>query len=697
MEIWKSTDYPIGLVDTLNNYGDLYIEKGRPRTAREYLSRGLDLSEKVRYERGSIALMSGIGESYLYERDTVRAEDFLNRALGRAKKANQTDSETQIECHLGDLAMLKRDYKQAGEHYELCRKESVASEDTYSQIRAEGGLARSAFASGALDDAQSHCEQALGGIEATRGLLRNQDLRTSFFASQHAYYDLAIQILQRLDQVHPNQGYSWQAFLIAERGRARTLLDQVATANADRAAAASPALLAQYDDIQRKLRRLEASASRQRGPGGGRSQDTAAAAIARLTVSEQQLHKEILAAGRSDQAAATYPALTLASLQNALPARRAAFVEYWTGETASYAWRIDRTGIRSFRLPSGPQLERRCSAFRKTLLATASPDPNLTAEQRAALEPAEEGRRRKLGLQLSRTLLPAGMLSPSTSTLFIVGDGPIESIPFAALPDRTSANASIPLRDVTFLNEPSAAIFSVLETNPASRRPLRLAIFTMGQASAETRHGDMRDALPVPLRARPQEFTALHFAGDEAAMIRATMGAHATRLFSGAALTPATLEALDWNEFSIGHFAMHAVLNERYAELTGLALGKKQSLSPSEMLWYGDISHLHARLDLVVLSACDTAMGERIPGEGLRGLTQAFFASGSQRVLGTLWEVDDQASSEWMRHFYQALKLTRSPAKALHRTQQIMAADPQWSSPYYWAGFVLAGDWRSLP
>jgi CHAT domain-containing protein len=698
MEIWKSTDYPIGLVDTLNNYGDLYIEKGQPRTAREYLSRGLDLSEKVRYERGSIALMSGIGESYLYERDTVRAEDFLNRALGRAKKANQTDSETQIECHLGDLAMLKRDYKQAGEHYELCRKESVASEDTYSQIRAEGGLARSAFASGALDDAQSHCEQALGGIEATRGLLRNQDLRTSFFASQHAYYDLAIQILDRLDQVHPNQGYSWQAFLIAERGRARTLLDQVATANADRAAAASPALLAQYDDIQRKLRRLEASASRQRGPGGGRSQDTAAAAIARLTVSEQQLHKEILAAGRSDQAAATYPALTLASLQNALPARRAAFVEYWTGETASYAWRIDRTGIRSFRLPSGPQLERRCSAFRKALLTTAAPDSNLTAEQRAALEPAEEGRQRKLGLQLSQTLLPPAILSPSTSTLFIVGDGPIESIPFAALPDSSSARTSqVPPRNVTFLNEPSAAIFSVLEKNLPSQHPLRLAIFTMGQPSAEMRNRDIRDALPGASKNRPTEFSALPFAGDEAAMIRETMGTNAARLFPADSLSPATLGKLDWNEFSIGHFAMHAVLNERYAELSGLALGKKQASAPAEMLWYGDISHLRTRLDLVVLSACNTAMGERIPGEGLRGLTQAFFASGSQRVLGTLWEVDDQATSEWMRHFYQALKATHSPALALHRTQETMAADPQWSSPYYWAGFVLAGDWRPLP
>lgn len=115
------------------------------------------------------------------------------------------------------------------------------------------------------------------------------------------------------------------------------------------------------------------------------------------------------------------------------------------------------------------------------------------------------------------------------------------------------------------------------------------------------------------------------------------------------------------------------------------------------MLWYGDLCRLRMKLDLVVLSACDTALGEALPGEGFVGLTQAFFAAGSQRVLGTLWPVDDQATSEWMRRFYLALRSTRSPARALRQAQSEMAADAQWSAPYYWAGFVLAGDWRPLP
>jgi CHAT domain-containing protein len=693
--IWKTTDYPVGMTDTLNNYGDLYLVKGSPLESRKYFERGLELAKRIDYERGSIALMSGLGDSYLYVHDAVHAEQVLNSALARAKKAQQADSEMQVHCQLGDLALLKHDVKEAAEQYATCSKEAVAANDVYTRIRAEGGLARTALESGALDDGQTHCEQALGMIEATRGQLRNQDLKTSFFASQNAYYDLDIQILERLDQAHPNEGYQWQAFLITERARARTLLDQVAATNGELRSAAAQPLLAQYEDVERRLRRFEASAAPLRGPQKHQASNTVRAAIARLTVSEHQLHQEILAAGEADTSSAPSHSLTLEALEDALPDRHAALVEYWSGEKASYAWSITPMGIRSFRLPPADELNRQCMGFRKALLAAVSPNPRLTAEQRAAMRLAQEEQLRKLGIQLSRNLLPRGMLASGTATVFIVADGPIESIPFAALPDGLKA----PLRDTVFLNEPSATIFSILESNSITSHPMRLAVFALGATSTSTQDGKTHSARQSNGRNHPQEFSSLPFAGDEAMMIRATMGTEATQLFSGARIDQATLQNLNWNEFSIGHFAMHAILNQQYAELSGLTLGRERvsGAGSGNFLWYGDVRHLHAKLDLVVLSACNTALGERVPGEGLRGLTQAFFAAGSQRVLGTLWEVDDQATSEWMRHFYQSLKKTRSPATALHDAQKAMAADPQWSAPYYWAGFVLAGDWRPLP
>src|SRR5205085_668975 len=99
--------------------------------------------------------------------------------------------------------------------------------------------------------------------------------------------------------------------------------------------------------------------------------------------------------------------------------------------------------------------------------------------------------------------------------------------------------------------------------------------------------------------------------------------------------------------------------------------------------------------DLVVLSACQTALGKDIKGEGLIGLTRGFMYAGAPRVVASLWKVNDQATAELMKRFYEnRLKKGMHPAAALQAAQVSMSKMKQWESPYYWAGFVLQGEWR---
>ena len=108
-----------------------------------------------------------------------------------------------------------------------------------------------------------------------------------------------------------------------------------------------------------------------------------------------------------------------------------------------------------------------------------------------------------------------------------------------------------------------------------------------------------------------------------------------------------------------------------------------------------DIYNMRLAADVVVLSACQTALGRDVRGEGLVGLTRGFLHAGARSVVSTLWEVRDRQTSELMTRFYEAmLRDGLTPGAALRRAQLLTMRDPASSAPVYWGAFVLHGDWR---
>jgi CHAT domain-containing protein len=126
-----------------------------------------------------------------------------------------------------------------------------------------------------------------------------------------------------------------------------------------------------------------------------------------------------------------------------------------------------------------------------------------------------------------------------------------------------------------------------------------------------------------------------------------------------------------------------------------LSLVDEQGRPQNGFLRLYDIYNLKLNADLVVLSACQTALGKQINGEGLVGLTRGFMYAGAPRVVASLWRIDDRATAEMMRRFYQGmLKDGLRPAAALRAAQVSMLSEKRWQSPHYWAAFTLQGEWR---
>jgi CHAT domain-containing protein len=150
-------------------------------------------------------------------------------------------------------------------------------------------------------------------------------------------------------------------------------------------------------------------------------------------------------------------------------------------------------------------------------------------------------------------------------------------------------------------------------------------------------------------------------------------------------------------EYRILHFATHGLLNNKVPALSGLvfSLVDEHGQPRNGFLRLHEIYNLKLNADLVVLSGCQTALGQEVDGEGLIGLTRGFMYAGAPRVVASLWNVNDQATANLMKLFYQGmLKDGLRPAAALRAAQIAMWKIEPNAVPYRWGAFILQGDWR---
>jgi CHAT domain-containing protein len=154
----------------------------------------------------------------------------------------------------------------------------------------------------------------------------------------------------------------------------------------------------------------------------------------------------------------------------------------------------------------------------------------------------------------------------------------------------------------------------------------------------------------------------------------------------------------DLGQYRIIHLATHGFLNSLNPELSGLAfsLVDEKGSPQNGFLLAPEIYNLKLpATDLIVLSACQTGLGKEVSGEGVVGLTRGFMYAGAPRVVVSLWNVNDRATADLMKRFYQAMLVKGlRPAAALRAAQIELLKLREWRAPYYWAAFSLQGEWR---
>jgi CHAT domain-containing protein len=370
--------------------------------------------------------------------------------------------------------------------------------------------------------------------------------------------------------------------------------------------------------------------------------------------------------------------------------------------------------LQVFLLPAKSEIEKTARAFYGKLRARTEENAD-----EAAIEQAD-AQADRLAAELSRIILgPAGRagLLRKESTILVVSDGALQYIPFSALP----LPSSLPGRPVLMVEEheivhlPSASVLASLREEFDHREPpartlalIADPVFEREDGRFRERPGDLKPAgflgqllsprAPALRRGLDgQGYTRLHWSKEEADRILRLIPRSQVFEARDFAASVATVTRAPLDQYRLLHFATHGRIDSSRPERSSLVLSlyNRDGEQQDGFLRLADVYNLRLNADLVVLSACETALGKEMRGEGLIGLTRGFMLAGSRRVLASLWSVDDRVTAELMERLYRnMLKEGRSPAAALRQAQRDMLRDKDWKSPYYWAGFSLQGEWR---
>ena len=694
-----------GVMASLNNLGEIYLLTGDRDAALAHLERSLKLNDELGDKPNRATILNNLGHVARARKDYERALDYYRQSLAIREAVGDKDGVSITLNSLGTLHRSRGDYAEAARlaerSAELARR--IGSRDNLRAALTLAGAAHSAL--GRDEQARPAFEEAIRVVESVRTNIAGQEARATYLAAVREPYDLYTDLLMRLHGRNPAAGHDRAAWQLNERARARSLLESLGEVRADIRAGVDAKLLERERALQHQL---NARAERQTRLLGGKHTAEQAAAIEKEIAALAAAYREVQAEIRRASpryAALTQPdPLTLAEVQRQVLDRDTVLLQYALGEEKSYLWAVTPDDCRSFELPKRATVEAAARPVRD-LLADAA---RWTTDERVE---AEYGR---AALELSRMLLPAELLARlGKKRLAVVADGVLLYLPFGALPV-PGAGARFLIADHEVVKLPSASTLGVLrrEPRPRGRHAKTVAVFADPVFDAGDERIAMAAASPSPrlspqlaraaraagiLREGGQALSRLPFSRREARMILdlAPAGQARGALDFEASRQLATSDELA--RYRLVHFATHGILNGEHPELSGLVLSliDERGQPVDGFLRLNEIYNLRLPAELVVLSACQTALGREVRGEGVLGLVRGFMYAGSPRVVASLWKVDDRATAELMRRFYEGvLRQNLRPAEALRRAKVGMLGEPRWRAPFHWAAFEIQGEWK---
>jgi CHAT domain-containing protein/tetratricopeptide (TPR) repeat protein len=621
----------------LYEQGEAYIGLGNDRKAVESLEQVLPLARSNGDIVTESIILRQLGDIYGALGDRPKALENLRRAAALSEAVPDSEFKADIISTVGMGYLSLGNYQQA---IEYCNRSlglyrTIDNKVGISIMLASLGLAHEM--QGDLQQAINLYLQAITVREEIRTSARLEEIQLSVAGKSFEVYRLAIHLSMRLRQFS-------QAFDLSERARARSFLDQLGNSRIDFRKGTDPGLIerertlqAVLGDLEKRLREERAKPLPQIDPQTVRSLE------AQLLANQREyaeLLTRIKAVNPEYDSLRNMNPLTLAEVQRLLD-KDTTLISYFVEFDKVVAFIISRDSFQALEIPVG-----------ETALKS---EVRLFLDFRSNLKDTQPESLKQLYARLVVPLKPY----LKTRVVGIVPHGVLHYLPFAALNDGKNYFGD----EHTLYYLPSASVIPFILKNRKQGEQNLLAI---AQERAES--------LPV-----------LSYADQSAETIAKLFN---TNALLGSAATETAFRSRAGGSRTL-FLAAHGTLSRSNPLFSRIFLapdGENDGILEVHEVYGLDLS----KADLVVLSACQTQLGERSEGDDIIGLNRAFIYAGTPTVVASLWSVQDKQTGELMVSFFKYLRGGRSKAEALQAAQREIRA--KYPHPYYWAAFVLTGD-----
>jgi CHAT domain-containing protein/Tfp pilus assembly protein PilF len=726
--IRKRLNQPKGLGVTLSNIGYAYTLLGKNSDALQHLALALPYCERARDMRFMAYTLVRMGMVQIASNHPNEALESYRKAFAIQQDPEFVDRRGQAITldKMAEALALSGEPAQALEKYQAAlARWGGAVHDGQGQAISLYGIAKIELERHHLTEARDRIEEAIRIVENLRHRVTSRQLQMIYFAGKQDLYALGIDVRTQLFKLTKSPADKEAALSLSEQARARNLLDSLSESLTEVPNGLSPEYVEKKIRLQQQISTLTQALFRFRSIDAKDQIAIVEQTLATRIKEQDDLQPSSESSASSRQTKLT-PLLTPREIQQLLD-DNTMVLEYSLGEKRSHLWSVTRAGIEHYFLAGGDEIEDVAKQLGQSLTSyelkkrPGESDENYLERLRQPPDQYSAS-----ALKLSRMLLGKVASLLGDKRLVIIADGALQYIPFEILPppfsprQSSSLGAKLPpalLSKNEIVYQPSASTLAAIRNIRRPTPSKTVAVF----ADPVFQTGNPREqpgpSLPgvqsSPLTSREKLKSSLRDGGDddfslprliysrkEADAIIAVAPPGSSMEAVGFQANRASVTSPALKQFGIVHFATHGIVNDKHPELSGIVLSLVNERGQQEegFLTLHDIYGLDLPIHLVVLSACRTGIGRPVRGEGIIALTRGFMYAGAQSVVVSLWRVDDEATAELMKRFYGYMLGPKqlAPTAALRQAKLEMRTHEQkrWRAPFYWAGFVLQGDWK---